>query len=74
MQHLASKGLRVILIKFVHPACRVCNIILDPHYAYTRTKKDIGLLENGEPLEYFVAKHRGDRSKFHMNLVRDANV
>jgi GntR family transcriptional regulator len=36
--------------------------------------KSIGLLENGEPLEYFVAKHRGDRSKFHMNLVRDANV
>jgi GntR family transcriptional regulator len=36
--------------------------------------KSIGLLANGEPLEYFVAKHRGDRSKFHMNLVRDTNV
>ena len=36
--------------------------------------KSIGLLENGEPLEYFVAKHRGDRSKFHINLVRDARV
>ncbi len=35
--------------------------------------KSIGLLETGEPLEYFVAKHRGDRSKFHMNLIRDAN-
>ncbi len=36
--------------------------------------KSVGLLENGEPLEYFVAKHRGDRSKFHINLVRDARV
>jgi GntR family transcriptional regulator len=36
--------------------------------------KSVGLLENGEPLEYFVAKHRGDRSKFHINLVRDAKV
>ncbi len=26
--------------------------------------KSIGQLENGTPLEYFVAKHRGDRSKF----------
>jgi GntR family transcriptional regulator len=36
--------------------------------------KSVGLLENGEPLEYFVAKHRGDRSKFHINLVRDTKV
>jgi GntR family transcriptional regulator len=34
--------------------------------------KSIGLLEDGAPLEYFVAKHRGDRSKFHIDLVRDA--
>ncbi len=34
----------------------------------------VGLLEDGEPLEYFVAKHRGDRSKFHISLVRDAKV
>lgn len=33
--------------------------------------KSVGLLEDGDPLEYFVAKHRGDRSKFHINLVRD---
>jgi GntR family transcriptional regulator len=26
--------------------------------------KSIGQLEDGRPLEYFVAKHRGDRSKF----------
>jgi GntR family transcriptional regulator len=36
--------------------------------------KSVGLLDSGEPLEYFVAKHRGDRSKFHINLVRDARV
>jgi GntR family transcriptional regulator len=34
--------------------------------------KSIGLLEDGTPLEYFVAKHRGDRSKFHIDLVREA--
>lgn len=34
--------------------------------------KSVGLLEDGVPLEYFVAKHRGDRSKFHIDLVRDA--
>lgn len=33
--------------------------------------KSIGQLEDGTPLEYFVAKHRGDRSKFHIDLVRD---
>jgi GntR family transcriptional regulator len=32
--------------------------------------KSIGLLENGAPLEYFVAKHRGDRSKFEVRLIR----
>jgi len=36
--------------------------------------KSVGLLDSGEPLEYFIAKHRGDRSKFHINLVRDARV
>jgi GntR family transcriptional regulator len=34
--------------------------------------RSVGLLEDGTPLEYFVAKHRGDRSKFHIELVRDA--
>src|ERR1035438_10222894 len=32
--------------------------------------KSIGLLESGTPLEYFIAKHRGDRSKFEVRLVR----
>ena len=36
--------------------------------------KSIGLLEDGTPLEYFVAKHRGDRSKFHIDLVSEANL
>jgi GntR family transcriptional regulator len=30
----------------------------------------IGLLPDGSPLEYFVAKHRGDRSQFEVQLVR----
>lgn len=34
--------------------------------------KSVGLLADGTPLEYFVAKHRGDRSKFHIDLVREA--
>ncbi len=34
--------------------------------------KSVGLLEDGTPLEYYVAKHRGDRSQFHIYLVRDA--
>jgi len=32
--------------------------------------KSIGLMESGTPLEYFVAKHRGDRSKFEVRLLR----
>ncbi len=32
--------------------------------------KSIGLLESGTPLEYFIARHRGDRSKFQVRLVR----
>jgi GntR family transcriptional regulator len=36
--------------------------------------KSVGLLDDGVPLEYFVAKHRGDRSRFHISLVRDAKA
>ncbi|MCL5744908.1 MAG: GntR family transcriptional regulator [Acidobacteria bacterium] len=32
--------------------------------------KSVGMLEDGTPLEYFIAKHRGDRSKFEVRLVR----
>ena len=35
--------------------------------------KSVGLLEDGTPLEYFVAKHRGDRSQFHIYLMRDGD-
>jgi len=31
----------------------------------------IGLLEDGTPLEYFVARHRGDRARFEVRLVRN---
>jgi len=34
--------------------------------------KSIGFTEDGTPLEYFVAKHRGDRSTFTVQLVRGA--
>jgi GntR family transcriptional regulator len=33
--------------------------------------KSVGLLEDDTPLEYYFAKHRGDRSKFHIYLARD---
>jgi len=33
--------------------------------------KSIGLLADGTPLEYFIAKHRGDRAKFQVKLVSD---
>jgi GntR family transcriptional regulator len=33
--------------------------------------KSIGLLDTGTPLEYFIAKHRGDRSRFHVQLIRE---
>jgi GntR family transcriptional regulator len=33
--------------------------------------KSIGLLTDGKPLEFFIAKHRGDRSVFHIDLVRE---
>jgi len=36
--------------------------------------KSIGLLDDGTRLEYFVAKHRGDRSKFDIDLVRDGKI
>ena len=32
--------------------------------------KSIGLLQDGTPLEYFVARHRGDRSVFSVRLAR----
>ena len=33
--------------------------------------KSIGWLEDGTPLEYYVAWHRGDRSRFQVRLVAD---
>ncbi len=33
--------------------------------------KSIGLLDTGTPLEYFIAMHRGDRSRFHVQLIRE---
>jgi GntR family transcriptional regulator len=33
--------------------------------------KSVGLLEDGYPLEYYIAKHRGDRSKFEVRLIRE---
>jgi GntR family transcriptional regulator len=35
--------------------------------------KSIGLLEDNTPLEYFIAKHRGDRAKFHVQLVGETD-
>jgi GntR family transcriptional regulator len=35
--------------------------------------KSIGLLESGAPLEYFIAKHRGDRAKFEVRLVSSSS-
>ena len=32
--------------------------------------KSVALLEDGRPLEYFIAKHRGDRSKFEVVFSR----
>ena len=32
--------------------------------------KSIGLLQGGTPLEYFIARHRGDRSVFSVRLAR----
>ena len=31
--------------------------------------KSIGLLEDGTALEFFIAKHRGDRSRFQVRLI-----
>ncbi len=36
--------------------------------------KSIGLVEDGTPLEYFISKHRGDRSQFQVRLVRSAQI
>ncbi|HTM51939.1 MAG TPA: GntR family transcriptional regulator [Bryobacteraceae bacterium] len=36
--------------------------------------KSIGLLADGTPLEYFVARHRGDRSKFHVRLLPSSDM
>ena len=33
--------------------------------------KSIGRLADGTPLEFFIARHRGDRSQFHVQLVSD---
>jgi GntR family transcriptional regulator len=32
--------------------------------------KSTGYLANGRPLEYFIARHRGDRAKFEVELVK----
>jgi len=32
--------------------------------------KSVSYLEDGGPVEYFEAKHRGDRSRFEVELIR----
>lgn len=34
--------------------------------------KSIGLLADSTPFEYFIARHRGDRAKFNVNLVSES--
>ncbi|WP_081838897.1 GntR family transcriptional regulator [Thermogemmatispora carboxidivorans] len=34
--------------------------------------KSVGFLRNGLPLEYYIARHRGDRSKFQVHLIEPA--
>jgi len=34
----------------------------------------VSYMEDGRPLEYFHALHRGDRTKFEVNLVRLTRV
>lgn len=34
--------------------------------------KSLGLIADGTPLEYFVAKHRGDRARFEVKLIGDS--
>lgn len=34
--------------------------------------RSIGLLADGTPCEYFIAKHRGDRAKFDVELIRES--
>jgi GntR family transcriptional regulator len=34
--------------------------------------KSVGVQADGVPLEYFIARHRGDRSRFTVQLVREA--
>ena len=31
--------------------------------------KSTGLLADGTPIEYFIAKHRGDRAKFNVTII-----
>jgi len=35
--------------------------------------KSTGYLANGRPLEHFIARHRGDRAKFEVELVKPSN-
>jgi len=33
--------------------------------------ESVSYLENGTPIEYYIALHRGDRSRFEVELVRN---
>jgi GntR family transcriptional regulator len=66
--HIISKGFRTIeAIALDHDDAKLLGVRTgSPALQLT----SIGMLENGTPLEYFIAKHRGDRSKFDVWLVR----
>ena len=64
-----AEGMRTI--ESVNATADVANLLQVKEGAALSLLKSIGWLSDGTPLEYYVAWHRGDRSRFRVHLVAD---
>ncbi len=65
---VVAEGIRTIeAVNAAHTEAKLLDIAMGSALLLL---KSVGLLEDGTPLEYFIAWHRGDRSKFEVRLVR----
>jgi len=62
-----AQGIRVI--ESVNAAPDIAELLGIPSGAALTLLKSVGRLEDGTPLEYFISWHRGDRSRFTVQLV-----
>lgn len=64
-----SEGIRTI--ESINASREVASLLAVKTGAALSLLKSVGWLDDGTPLEYYIAWHRGDKSRFQVRLVRN---